>query len=197
MTSNSTSAMTWIVGLAVSVVIIEALLFLWFRPSLRTMLIYGVAGVIGVALSAMALLKLEAQAQFTQYLTSEGLRGTAKIVWVQSTNVMINRRPQVRLGLQVQLPGKAPYALEHLEVLPFAGYGVAPDRVVAVFVDPKNPQALMVDWTTSPVTAAPASRTQGDTSVAARLEQLEELRRRQLISAQEYEAQRQRLLSEL
>lgn len=197
MTSNSTSAMTWIVGLAVSVVIIEALLFLWLRPSLRTMLIYGVAGVAGIALSAMALLKLEAQTQLTQYLTREGLRGTARIVWVQSTNVMVNRRPQVRLGLQVQLPGKAPYAFEHVEVLPFAGYGVAPDRVVAVLVDPNNPQSLMIDWTTAPATSAPAPGAQGDASVAARLEQLEDLRRRELISVQEYEAQRHRLLSEL
>lgn len=201
MSTGSASATTWVIWLSISVVVIEGLLFLWLRPSLRTALIFGAASVAGIVGSAVLLFKLEAQTQFTQFLAREGVRGSARIMKIQATHIVVSRRPQVRLWLKVQLPGRAPYELEQLELLPFVGYGVAPDRVVSVLVDPGNPQSLMIDWTTAPVSAdspdSPADEPDGDASIAVRLERLDDLRHRGLISDQEYHEERQRLLAEL
>jgi hypothetical protein len=71
-----------------------------------------------------------------------------------------------------------------------------PGRRLTVYVDRARPERLVIDWSasTDPVTAT----AQGPTSdVSTRLGELDRLRERGQITDAEYQAQRQRILSDL
>lgn len=163
----------------------------WWLPAPRIVTI-PIACLI-VALGPPLWIKARGDQQLVERLTREGLPGTAKILHVESTNVLVRDRPQVRVQLRVELPGRPAYEAQLLVVPPY-GQSAVPDRIVPVQVDPADPQQMLIDWTRAPP-APPAAPS--DSDLAERLKQLDSLRRQNLISAEEYEAQRQRLLSEL
>jgi hypothetical protein len=59
----------------------------------------------------------------------------------------VNERPMVRLQLNVNVPGRAPYVVQHSEVIPLIALGmITPGSSLPVVVDTVNPQKLVVDW---------------------------------------------------
>ncbi|MGH8518659.1 MAG: hypothetical protein ACREUE_14500, partial [Panacagrimonas sp.] len=78
-------------------------------------------------------------------LEREGERASATVLQVESTNVLINRRPQVRLRLRIEPAGKSPYEVSRLEVVGL-GQSVMPGRRLAVLVDREKPDSLVIDW---------------------------------------------------
>lgn len=136
----------------------------------------------------------------TEQLMREGLAGWATILEAEGTGVAVNHRPQARLRLRVQLPGRAPYDAEVREVLPFLGLeSVGRERRVPVFVDRNDPKALVIDWNGVADAAVDSGTAKKEAveGIAARLENLEALRRRRLISQGEYDEQRRRIMSDL
>lgn len=124
----------------------------------------------------------------------DGIHGFATVLEAEGTGVAVNHRPQVRLRLRVEVPGRAAYEVELREVLPFLGLeAIGPRRRVPVFVDRDDPDSVVIDW--SGLSAAgPPSGVAVPNALAERLEKLEDLHRRGLISQVERDDQRRRIL---
>lgn len=82
-----------------------------------------------------------------QKLMQQGLAGQATILSVVETGVYINERPVARLEMSINLPGRAPYTVQHSEVIPLIALGmITPGSSLPVAVDPTDPQKLAIDW---------------------------------------------------
>lgn len=82
-----------------------------------------------------------------QKLIEQGLAGHATVIGAAETGMYVNERPMVELTLNVTVPGRPPYAIEHREVIPFIALGmITPGSIVAVAVDPVDPTKLAIDW---------------------------------------------------
>lgn len=80
-------------------------------------------------------------------LMREGIPGQARIESLAETGMLINNRPMVRMTLYVTVPGRAPYTLEHKEVVPLIALGmIAPGSTLPVVIDPTDPNRLAIDW---------------------------------------------------
>jgi hypothetical protein len=166
---------------------------IWFAVSLVLLTVYGVITW-----------SVRRRRRRAEHLLRVGLPGFARILEAEGTGVSVNHRPQVRLRLRVELPGRAPYETELREVLPFLGLeSVGPERRVPVVVDPENPQELIIDWSgAASVSAARSAQDSGrpspaSSSVSTRLARLQQLRDAGQITSDEYASQRQRILTEL
>lgn len=162
-------------------------------------------GQIWVAVAAVLLIiygsitaSVQRRRAHIERVRRDGLSGFATVLEAEGTGVSVNRRPQVRLRLRVEVPGRAPYEVQLREVLPYLGLeSIGPRRRVPVYVDRVDPTSVVIDWDglQSSATMGPAA---ADTDpVAARLEKLQDLHRRGLISELELEAQRQRILDQV
>lgn len=179
-----------------TVVVLIGLLYLWLRPEPKIVLMWAVAGLGGAIIPALLMSGWNRQAESEQNLRRDGVRGVATVVRAQGTNMMVQRKPQVRLLLRIELPGRETYEHEYLELVPM-GQAVTPGRRFTVHVDPGDPNKILLDWAGAapePVTDQPP-KAAGNT-LADRMSQLEEARQQGLISDSEYRAQRERLLSE-
>jgi len=132
-------------------------------------------------------------------LRTHGLRGEAWVLDAEETGLQINDRPVVRLRLRVQGLGIAPFETERKPVVPMTGLGLlSTGTPLTVWFDPEDHSKFDIDWSIPPSAEqgaqAPAGR---DLSSADRLRQLDELHAAGLISADEYAAQRSRILGEL
>lgn len=175
----------------VAVAALVCLAIWWFkRPEPRVMVILIGSSIAALGIAAFLMNNLASRTAAVQTMKSEGLRGSAEVLQVESTNVIVQRRPQVRLRLRVTVAGKPPYEVQHTDTIAL-GQSVAPGQKLAVYVDRNDPQRLMIDWGAA-VGASPASST-----VSVRLAELQRLRDAGQISAEEFQAQRQRILSEL
>jgi len=58
-----------------------------------------------------------------QHLEAAGIRGTATILQMRDTGVMVNDQPQVWMELQVDLPGRSPVFLEKRQVISYNALG--------------------------------------------------------------------------
>ncbi|MCC2657633.1 MAG: hypothetical protein K0Q76_2741 [Panacagrimonas sp.] len=176
------------------VLVLGVVIYLWLRPDPKMALIWGIAALVGTAVPAALMMKWNRQAEFQASLLREGVKGTATVISVQSTNVRIDRMHQVRMQLRVELPGQAPYEQETLQLVPF-GQSAAPGRTLFIHVDPHDRNRLLLNWEGPAPEAAPSSATNAPT-LADRLSALDQARQKGLISEQEYRDQRQRLLAE-
>lgn len=77
-------------------------------------------------------------------LRIHGLRGTAQILAIAPTGLRVNRVPQMRFDLMIQLEGRAPYQAS-TKMLVSHVMGVAPGSSVAVRVDPQNPSDVLIE----------------------------------------------------
>lgn len=181
--------------------LVGGLLFWYFLPAIGIGQIWVAVSLLLVVVYGAISWKVGKGRARQARLMSEGLRGFATILEAEGTGIAVNHRPQLRMRLRVELPGRAPYEIDHREVVPFLGLeSIGPNRRVAVFVDREKPDQLVIDWSgASDIdTRTPRASTGGGTDeLAARLAKLDKLHQRGLISKTEFEAQRQRLLSEI
>lgn len=168
----------------------------FFRPTslFGAFMFLCVAIPVGIAIYWMYGVQTSAVAW--EAFRQNGIAGSARVLKSESTHVRVNKQAQVRLLLSVQLPGEAPYEVTHVDVVPL-GHAVGPGQQLSVYVDPKARERMIIDWSAMPTSAPePAPSTQRD-DIAARLAQLDTLHRSGRITDEEYQAQRQRILSEL
>jgi hypothetical protein len=82
-----------------------------------------------------------------QKLIEQGIAGQATVMSAAETGMYVNERPMVRLTLNVSVPGRLPYTVEHREVIPFIALGmITPGSTLAVAVDTIDPKKLAIDW---------------------------------------------------
>ncbi|MGH8518660.1 MAG: hypothetical protein ACREUE_14505 [Panacagrimonas sp.] len=186
---------------------VGGVLFWIFLPGIGIGPIWVAVAVLLLVIYGVITWSVRGRRQRAERLLREGLPGFARILEAEGTGVSVNHRPQVRLRLRVEVSGRASYETEIREVLPFLGLeSVGADRRVPVVVDRENPQQLIIDWSgiadaASSATPARPSRESAATpdgdDTASRLEKLEFLRRRKLISESEFDTLRRKLLSEI
>lgn len=181
--------------IVVAVLVAAHVVVWWFKPEPKTvgMLVSRCLLVVGVGLAVLYFVKPRGH-EF-ELLKRDGVRGTATVLKVQSTNVTIGRRPQVRLQMRVEVGGKPAYELTHVDLVGI-GQAVIPGRRLAVYVDRNQPDKLVIDWaeSTEPLAETPKA---APPDVSSRLAELDRLRDRGQITEAEYAALRERVLSEL
>jgi hypothetical protein len=91
-------------------------------------------------------------------LRQTGLPGTARVLDMTQTGVYINENPQVKMNLQVQAQGLAPYQCEIKATVPLIAIGMlGTGRPLTVFVNPNDHEDIFVDWSNQTAAAAMAS----------------------------------------
>ncbi|MEA2623801.1 MAG: hypothetical protein QOH61_2711, partial [Chloroflexota bacterium] len=77
----------------------------------------------------------------------QGIPGQATILSLAETGMLINDRPVARMTMNVVVPGRPPYVIEHREAVPLIALGmVTPGSTLPVAVDASDPHKLAIDW---------------------------------------------------
>lgn len=88
---------------------------------------------------------LNADAQRSQHLMTNGRPGTATVVALRKTGTFVNENPQVEMDLDVTVEGLRTYRATHTQVLAMIAVPqFQPGASVPVRVDPHDPQSLIV-----------------------------------------------------
>lgn len=107
---------------------------------------FGIMGITFVIVGAV-LVWYGGSGQRAAKLAATGLVGTATIISVRDTGVTVNQNPRVALQLQVALPGREPYTIEHKSTVSRLLTGrLAPGATFACAVDPNRPDKMVIDW---------------------------------------------------
>ena len=135
------------------------------------------------------------QARLAQ-LAQQGRRCPGVVVSVEDTGMTINDNPHVRITVRAEPPGEAPFTIVKKATVSRVRIPRAGDRCV-VFYDPANRE------TSNGITFDPvpgfvqAVAPDDDDDPLDQIAKLGELRDRGLVTAEEFEAQKKRLLGEL
>ncbi len=154
--------------------------------------------------------QLVTQVTTEQHILQTGTPGMARVLSIADTGATINEHPVCELQLEVTIPGQGPYTTVVRQMVPRLQVAqLQPGSTFAVKADPQDPAQVAMDWQGTGAAmmqqAAPLAA-QADAAVAAaqtaqdpvaRLERLQGLRERGLLSEAEFEAQKQRILGEL
>lgn len=187
------------IGLAIAAFfLVGGIVFTVLAPGLLIGEIWiGVALILGLVFGALA------RGQVAKdRIQRDGVRGTASILGAEQTGVYVNEQPQMRLKLRVEAPGISPFETEKRMVVPFIALGqLGSGRPQTVYVDREDHDKLVIDWSAAPVangaTPAPAPPPKEEETTLDRLQELMELKNRQLISDDEFAAQKARILNNI
>lgn len=136
-------------------------------------------------------------------LKQKGRPAQAQVLSFEPTNIEINGEPLIALRLRIHGNDIAPFEVESKKIIPVMRMPLLYAGEVPVLIDPET-QEWEIDWASAkPMTAAPAApapavaapvdnRTAGE-----RLAELDDLLRRDLVSRDEYDATRARIIAEL
>lgn len=137
--------------------------------------------------------RIRAMNQAQRRLMAEGLPAQARVLAVTQSSMTVNNQPVIKFRLEVQPPGGLPFEGEQSSIVPLVNLGrVVPGMTVPVRIDPDHPEQFAIDWDSLPAPGQAAPGTLKD-----KLAQLEESLRAGLISEDEYQAARRRVLDEL
>jgi len=133
--------------------------------------------------------------QRMRHLRQVGRPATAQILSSEQTSVRINDQPVVVLRMRIVGDDVAAFEVQAREVVPEIRIPLLHGGTLPVLVDPESHE-WEIDWDAArPVapTVAPAE----ERSPAERLAELDDLLRRDLVSREEYDATRARILDEI
>jgi hypothetical protein len=103
-------------------------------------LVYVVAVLASVGISATRGPRAQRRLQ------QNGVRGTGRLVSATQTSTRINNLPVVELVLDVEIPGRAPYRVRHLEVMGMeSAHQLTPGTEHPVLIDRDDPLLLSVE----------------------------------------------------
>ena len=174
---------------------VGGILFWIFLPRIGIGQIWVAVAVVLLVVYGLITAAVQRGRARVERIRRNGLPGFATLLEAEGTGVSVNRRPQVRLRLRVEIPGRAPYEVQMREVLPYLALeSVGPRRRVPVFVDKADPNSVVIDWSGLSKDDGAASGGPALNPAAERLEKLQDLRRRGLISQAELDEQRRRIL---
>ena len=140
----------------------------------------------------------------TKRIAREGIPGTGRVLEMTETGTHVNKRPLIKVRLQVEAPGIAPFEVSRRLVVPYTSLTALSSGTIPVIVDRKDHSKVVVDYArisgsgaASSMGRDPAGVAPGGTTTEARLATLDELRDKDLISAEEYEAKRDEILDSI
>ncbi|WGX96434.1 SHOCT domain-containing protein [Nocardioides sp. L-11A] len=140
-------------------------------------------------------------AQKLYRLRTRGRPARARVLSFEQTNVRVNDQPLVKLRLQLHGDDLTPFEVESRTVVPDIRLPLLYAGDLPALVDPESGE-WQIDWDAAPIVpAAPSSLTAPAAAVpvdertpAERLAELDDLLRRDLVSREEYDATRARIL---
>lgn len=155
----------------------------------------GLITAFDVGLAVFISLGVTKQERRRKVLAEHGVEAKADLLAVEPTGTTINGRPLVKVSLKVHGPDVSPFEVQKKVLLPGAGWPSISRGLVTVVVDPET-QEMEIDWGRS-LELAPPGRPDGVPPIAARLAELDQLLRQDLISRDEYDATRRKILDEV
>ncbi len=85
-----------------------------------------------------------------QRVSASGIAGTATVVSVTQTGMLVNGNPRLAIGLSVQLPGRPEYRAVRKEVVPLMLLSsVALGSTLPVKVDSQKQSDVIIQWNQS------------------------------------------------
>ncbi|MBI3200473.1 MAG: hypothetical protein IT377_21645 [Polyangiaceae bacterium] len=87
------------------------------------------------------------QSQERSRILTTGIPATGRVLQLMDTGMLVNNQPQVRIIVEVQMPGRPPYQADTTMILSMLAVPrVQPGCMVHMKVDPMNPAnvALMI-----------------------------------------------------
>jgi hypothetical protein len=136
-----------VLGAVFAVLGIAAVVTILLTPA-PTIVVLGPAifAATGLGLFIGGLFMVQAQRRRRRIL-AEGIPGTARIVSVTQTSVMVNNQPVMRLQLAVTMPDRPRYEVSVRRTIPFVLMArVQPGNTVGVRVDREDGDRLEIDW---------------------------------------------------
>jgi hypothetical protein len=141
-----------------------------------------------------------------QELMATGRRCTGEVMSVEDTGMTINDNPRVKITVRAEPPGEEPFTIEKTATVSRVSIPRRGDRCT-VFYDPADRQNRNgITFDPVPGTATPAASAAAASYTAAadddedpleKIEKLGELRARGLITQEEFDEQKRRLLGEV
>jgi hypothetical protein len=111
-----------------------------------TFLLIGVIWVLVTAGLIVYAIRQRRRGEHEQWLAKTGLRGKGTLVSA-SSGALINEQPLMTLELDVDVPGQAPRRVKRkLIISDFAAHLMQPGLVLPVYVNPKDPDDLLIVW---------------------------------------------------
>ncbi len=148
--------------------------------------------------------------QTMQRVGATGVPGSARLLSVTDTGGTMNEHPICEIQLEVTVPGHAPYTTVLRQPVPrMQAPLLQPGGTVAVKVDPNDPTTVVMDWEgqgvrTAGIAAqmqaaglASATAAQPSQDPVARLERLQGLKDKGLLTDSEFDAQKARILESI
>ncbi|MFW6869023.1 hypothetical protein ACOACQ_16650 [Nocardioides sp. CPCC 206347] len=139
-------------------------------------------------------------------LKLKGRPAQAQVLSFEQTGVEVNGEPLLSLKLRIHGNDVAPFEVEAKKIIPAMRMPLLYVGEIPVLIDPET-QDWEFDWSSAgPVTSLPASLPAAPATPAAprdtrtageRLAELDDLLRRDLVSRDEYDASRARIIAEL
>lgn len=81
------------------------------------------------------------------FLVSQGIKGKARVLNMRSTNIYINKVPQMVLDLLIVTELGERYETSYKKTIPMQYYNILrPDVDLPVYIDPNNKNKLFVDF---------------------------------------------------
>jgi hypothetical protein len=189
------------IGLAIAIFFLVGGIAFWIV--IPDILIGQIWVLVAVILIAVFGLLARGQAAKDK-IQREGIRGTARVVSAEQTGVYVNEQPQMRLKLQVEAPGVTAFETEKRMVVPFIALAtLGSGRPQTAYLDRENHDNLVIDWSAAvdeapqqPQQPAPGPAKEEETTLD-RLQELMELKNKQLISDEEFAKQKARILGQI
>lgn len=117
---------------------------------LETSLIVASTGAIFVLTAAgLGLYARHAKrkAAHQDWIFRSGIKGTATIVDVGNSHTTVNEMPLMKLTLELDVPGQGKREIRKRELMPvFAALRMEPGVVLPVYVNPEDPDDLVLVW---------------------------------------------------
>ncbi|WP_157514929.1 SHOCT domain-containing protein [Nocardioides sp. J54] len=134
----------------------------------------------------------------TWELRTRGRRARGRVLSFEQTNVRINDQPQVVIRLLIEGDDIAPFEAQARTVVRDVHVPLLHTGVLPVLIDPET-DAWEIDWEAAQVVSptALAGSAEPERPAAERLAELDDLLRRDLVSREEYDAARARILEDL
>lgn len=136
----------------------------------------------------------------TYRLRARGRRARGHVLSFDQTNVRINDQPLVQLSLRIEGEDVAPFEVQTRTVVPELRLPLLYSGELPVLVDPET-REWEIDWAAArlvtPMAPAAPQAPPETASAADRLAELDDLLRRDLVSREEYDATRARILGGL
>jgi hypothetical protein len=111
-----------------------------------TFLLIGVIWVVVTAGLIVYAIRQRQRGEHDQWLWKTGIRGKGTLVSARS-GALINEQPLMTLELDVEVPGQAPRRVRRkLIISDFAAAVMKPGLVLPVYVNPQDPEDLLIVW---------------------------------------------------